>query len=73
MDNRRASNSGRPQVAPTTGAPMRKRNRLQGYDYSQQGAHFITVSTQNRVELFGRIVGADRSYIGLSDLGLVVR
>jgi len=38
---------------------MRKRNRLQGYDYSRQGAYFITVCTQNRAELFGHIVGAN--------------
>ena len=39
--------------------PTRKRNRLQGYDYSRQGAYFITVCTQNRAELFGHIVGAN--------------
>jgi putative transposase len=39
--------------------PTRKRTRLQGYDYSRQGAYFITVCTQNRAELFGHIVGAN--------------
>lgn len=55
--------------------PVRKRNRLSGYDYSQQGAYFITVCTQNRAELFGRIVGANavRPYTELSDLGQVVK
>ncbi|MBR2879043.1 MAG: transposase [Oscillospiraceae bacterium] len=29
--------------------PQRKRTRLKGYDYSQQGVYFITVCTKNRV------------------------
>jgi REP element-mobilizing transposase RayT len=35
--------------------PSRKPNRLQGYDYTRQGAYFVTVCAQNRAELFGRI------------------
>lgn len=34
----------------------RKSIRLQGYDYSQAGAYFITVCTHNRAPLFGEIV-----------------
>ncbi|SOD21076.1 transposase [Nitrosomonas ureae] len=34
----------------------RKSIRLQGYDYSQAGAYFITVCTHNRMPLFGEIV-----------------
>lgn len=30
--------------------------RLQGYDYGQNGAYFITICTQNRVHFFGEIV-----------------
>lgn len=30
--------------------------RLQGYDYSKNGAYFITICTQNRECLFGKIV-----------------
>lgn len=30
--------------------------RLQGYDYGQNGAYFITICTQNRVHFFGKIV-----------------
>ncbi|MBI1281029.1 MAG: hypothetical protein GC179_23085 [Anaerolineaceae bacterium] len=33
----------------------RKPTRLQGYDYSQNGAYFVTICTQNRVNLFGEI------------------
>ena len=34
----------------------RKSIRLQGYDYSQAGAYFITVCTHSRAPLFGEIV-----------------
>ena len=37
----------------------RKSIRLKGYDYSQAGLYFITICTQNRENLFGKIVGAD--------------
>jgi len=43
----------------TTGwSPQRNRRsiRLQGYDYSQAGAYFVTVCTRNRACLFGAIV-----------------
>ncbi|HSW88051.1 MAG TPA: transposase [Candidatus Saccharimonadales bacterium] len=33
----------------------RKRNRLQYYDYSQNGWYFITICTKNREEFFGKI------------------
>jgi REP element-mobilizing transposase RayT len=35
----------------------RRSIRLQGYDYSQAGAYFITICTQNRECMFGEIVG----------------
>lgn len=38
--------------------PRRKLLRLQGYDYSCNGAYFITICTQNREPIFGT-VGAD--------------
>ena len=34
----------------------RRSIRLQGYDYSQAGAYFITICTQNRECMFGEIV-----------------
>jgi putative transposase len=42
-------------------APQRNRRpiRLQGYDYSQAGAYFITVCTQNRECLFGEIANGE--------------
>ena len=55
--------------------PTRKRNRLQGYDYSRKGAYFITVCTQNRAELFGHVVGANcvRPFTELSETGHTVK
>ena len=38
--------------------PKRKRNRLKGYDYSNDGAYFVTICVQNKKCLFGT-VGAD--------------
>ena len=53
--------------APTINAQVRRagpqRNRrsirLQGYDYSQAGAYFITICTQNRECLFGEIINGE--------------
>jgi putative transposase len=38
--------------------PYRQRTspRLQGYDYAQSGAYFVTICTHNRARLFGEIV-----------------
>jgi REP element-mobilizing transposase RayT len=35
----------------------RRSIRVQGYDYRADGAYFVTIVTQNRLPLFGRIVG----------------
>lgn len=35
--------------------PQRKSPRLQGYDYSQSGAYFVTICTHKRQHLFGYI------------------
>ena len=37
--------------------PKRKPTRLKGYDYSQNGAYFITISTHNRKCILSDIVG----------------
>ena len=39
--------------------PRRKPNRLPNYDYSQNGAYFITICTQNRRKILCEIVGDD--------------
>ena len=38
--------------------PKRKKNRLQGYDYSSSGAYFITICTSERRNYFWNNVGA---------------
>ena len=47
----------------------RRSVRLQGYDYSQTGAYFVTICTQERVCLFGEIVDSE---IRLNEAGRVV-
>ena len=50
----------------------RKPNRLKGYDYSRNGAYFVTMCVKNRQEMFGHIVGATvlgRPSMELSELG----
>ena len=37
----------------------RKSIRLKGYDYAQPGVYFITCVTQDREELFGKIVDGE--------------
>ena len=37
----------------------RRSIRLKGYDYSQAGAYFVTICTQNRESLLGEIVGGE--------------
>ena len=38
----------------------RRSIRLKGFDYSSNGAYFVTICTQDRANLFGEIVvGAD--------------
>jgi putative transposase len=46
----------------------RKLNRLDGYNYSQQGMYFITVCTKNREHIFGEIVNKK---IILNDIGKI--
>ncbi|MCP9448369.1 MAG: hypothetical protein NNA22_12480 [Nitrospira sp.] len=52
------------------GRPNRRSIRLKGYDYSQAGAYFITIVTQDRACLFGDGVGGE---IRLNGLGEIVR
>ena len=39
--------------------PERKVNRLNEYDYSQNGAYFVTICTQGRRKILSNIVGDD--------------
>ena len=44
--------------------------RLKGYDYTQDGAYFVTVCTHEQAMLFGDVVGGE---MGLNDIGRIVR
>jgi hypothetical protein len=48
----------------------RRSIRLENYDYAQKGVYFITVCTQDRQCLFGKIVDGE---IRLNDAGQLVR
>ena len=53
--------------------PMRKPNRLQGYDYSQNGAYFVTICTKYKRCMFGKIQDeADEPTMRLNETGLAV-
>lgn len=44
---------------PTPTFPKRQSPRLQGYDYTQNGAYFVTICTAGRAHLFGRVVSGE--------------
>lgn len=52
----------------------RRSIRLKGYDYSQNGAYFITLCAQNKECLFGEIVGAGSkpAQMILNDTGKII-
>jgi len=47
----------------------RRSIRLRGYDYSQKGIYFVTVCTQNREHLFGKI---EKGEMQMNDAGQMV-
>jgi putative transposase len=49
--------------------PQRKNIRLKGYDYSQNGFYFITICTNKRINLFGKI---DNGILALNEYGEIV-
>lgn len=51
--------------------PQRKNIRLNDYDYSQNGAYFVTVCVKGKHELLGE-VGANCVRPVLSEIGVVV-
>ncbi|MCK5126076.1 MAG: transposase [candidate division Zixibacteria bacterium] len=50
--------------------PQRKRIRLQGYDYSREGAYFITLCTHTSISLFGKV---RNEKVELNKNGIIVR
>ena len=43
-------------MKPKSNLPRRRATRLQGYDYSQSGAYFVTICVQHRQCIFGTII-----------------
>ena len=57
-------------------APKRTQPRLKGYDYSANGAYFLTLCARNRARLFGCVVGAgvpDGPDVDLTFYGKIVQ
>jgi putative transposase len=59
--------------------PQRKPNRIRGYDYSQNGAYFVTICTKDRHEILGNVVvasyvrpGSSYSTFEPSDIGKLI-
>lgn len=53
-----------------TSLPHHKSLRIPEFDYSQRGAYFVTIVTQDRKPLFGRIIDAE---MDLDDVGKMVK
>ncbi len=51
--------------------PNRKLNRLENFDYGQNGAYFITVCAKNRKQILSNVVGDD-AHIVPKKYGLIV-
>jgi putative transposase len=49
--------------------PLRRSLRLQGYDYSQAGAYYVTACTRDRELLFGDVV---RGQMQINEVGRIV-
>lgn len=55
--------------------PERKSLRLEDYDYSQNGAYFVTICTKDRAPVFGHLVGGGlraAPHVTLTSLGTAV-
>ncbi|XLQ20227.1 MAG: transposase [Candidatus Moraniibacteriota bacterium] len=48
----------------------KKSLRIQGYDYSQNGAYFVTICTKDKINYFGKIKNGE---MVLSDIGNIVQ
>ena len=48
--------SARPDTSRVTSYPTRRRQRLEGFDYSTSGSYAVTLCVRDRLPLFGRIV-----------------
>ncbi len=56
--------------------PKRKPTRLKNYDYSTNGAYFVTICAKDKMKIFGNIVGGgaiDAPKIVLSKIGNIAK
>ena len=56
--------------------PQRKKNRLANYDYSQNGAYFVTACTKDRYEMLwnvGATFGRPQESPQLSEYGIIIK
>jgi len=53
-----------------SGKYHRRSIRLKGYDYTQAGAYFVTICTQDRKCMFGEILDGE---IHLDDVGQIIQ
>lgn len=66
----RASTVGRGwRMGQTVGLPARRSIRLQGFDYANDGAYFVTIVARERKCLFGEVVS---DHVVASEIGRVV-
>ncbi|MBQ9516787.1 MAG: HD domain-containing protein [Eubacterium sp.] len=62
-------------IAEADYKPIRKRNRLKNYDYSSNGAYFITICTKEKAKFLSSVVGGgvpDAPKINLSYYGTII-
>ena len=55
--------------------PVRKRNRLENYDYNTAGMYFITICTKDKEKLFGVVMDGtegEAPCVRLSETGIIV-
>lgn len=55
---------------PSPSFPQHRPPRLPEYDYSQPGAYFVTIVTQDRKQLFGQITDGE---VALNEVGKMVK
>ena len=58
------------QMTAPNNKPKRKLNRLKNYDYSQEGAYFVTICTKNHESFFGAV---ENGQLVLNKYGLAVQ
>jgi len=51
--------------------PVRKKIRLNDYDYSEENMYFITICVKDRLEILGKII--DENYMKLTKEGNIVK